>query len=153
MSEPQSPFVPGGFTPPAALDRPEFRLRPLGPEHNESDYAAWTSSFDHIHATPGWTTSTWPRQMTLDENRGDLERHAADFAARRGFTYTVLAPDSDTTIGCVYIYPDKDGPGARVLSWVRAADAQLDRPLWQAVSDWLAADWPFSRVVYDSREG
>ncbi len=25
--------------------------------------------------------------MTLDENRADLERHAADFAARRGFTY------------------------------------------------------------------
>jgi len=153
MSEPESRFVPDGFTPPAALDRPEFRLRPLGPEHNVSDFAAWTSSFDHIHATPGWTTSTWPRQMTLDENRGDLERHAADFAARRGFTYTVLEPDSDTTIGCVYIYPDKDGPGARVLSWVRAADAQLDRPLWQAVSEWLAADWPFSRVVYDSREG
>jgi hypothetical protein len=152
MTEATEPFVPDAFTPPTALDRPEFRLRPLGPEHNESDYAAWTSSFDHIHATPGWKPDGWPREMTLEQNRGDLERHAADFAARRGFTYTVLAPDSDTTIGCVYIYPDEPGPGARVLSWVRAADAPLDRPLWQAVSDWLAADWPFERVVYAPRD-
>jgi hypothetical protein len=27
----------------------------------------------------------------LAENLGDLERHAADFAARSGFTYTVRA--------------------------------------------------------------
>ena len=151
MTEPTDPFVPAHFVPPQALDRPEFRLRPLGPQHNASDYAAWHSSFEHIHATPGWETSTWPREMTLDENRADLERHAADFAGRRGFTYTVLAPDSDTTIGCVYIYPDKPGPGARVMSWVRAADAPLDRPLWRAVSEWLAADWPFTRVVYAPR--
>ena len=152
MAEPTEPFVPDDFVPPGRLDRAEFRLRPLGPEHNESDYAAWTSSFDHIHATPGWKPDGWPRPMTLDQNRADLERHAADFAARRGFTYTVLAPDSDTVIGCVYIYPDEPGPGARVLSWVRAADAALDRPLWEAVSAWLAAAWPFTRVVYAIRE-
>jgi hypothetical protein len=26
--------------------------------------------------------------MALEENRADLERHARDFAARAGFTYT-----------------------------------------------------------------
>ena len=30
--------------------------------------------------------------MTLDENLGDLVRHAGDFAARTGFTYAVLRP-------------------------------------------------------------
>jgi hypothetical protein len=89
--------------------------------------------------------------MTLDENRADLVRHAADFAARTGFTFTVLAPDADTVVGCVYIYPSSDGTGAAVRSWVRAADAQLDEPLYRAVSDWLATDWPFERVVYDPR--
>jgi hypothetical protein len=152
MTDSTEPFVPDDFTPPARLDRPEFRLRPLGPEDNESDYAAWTSSVDHIHATPGWKPDGWPREMTLDENRGDLERHAADFAARWGFTYTVLAPDSDTVIGCVYIYPAFPGPGAVVRSWVRAADAPLDRPLWLAVSEWLEAEWPFRRVVYAARD-
>ena len=151
MTDPSAAFVPADFVAPTGLDRPEFRLRALGPEHNESDFAAWISSFDHIHATPGWKAEGWPREMTLEENRGDLIRHAADFAARRGFTYTVLAPDSDTVIGCVYIYPDKREPGASIQSWVRAADAHLDRPLWQAVSHWVATDWPFTRVAYAAR--
>jgi hypothetical protein len=106
---------------------------------------------DHIHATPGWDTESWPRPMTLEENRGDLERHAADFVKRAGFTYTVLEPDSDDVIGCVYIYPAKDGGGASVQSWVRAARAELDRALYDAVSAWLERDWPFARVVYAPR--
>ncbi|MEO8469494.1 MAG: N-acetyltransferase [Chloroflexota bacterium] len=151
MTDTDAPFVPPGFVPPVALDRPDFRLRPLGPEHNASDYAAWTSSVDHIRSTPGWASEGWPHDMSLEDNRGDLERHAADFAARRGFTYTVLAPDAETVIGCVYIYPDKLGRDARILSWVRAADAALDRPLWEAVSSWIASEWPFERVAYDTR--
>jgi hypothetical protein len=38
-----------------------------------------------------------------------------------------------------------------VLSWVRASRAELDAPLWQAVSDWLATDWPFENVDYARR--
>ncbi len=102
------PFVPDGFMPPAGLDLPDFRLRPLGPEHNASDYAAWTSSVDHILSTPGFAEMGWPHPMTLEENLADLVRHAADFEGRTGFTYTVLAPNDDdppVVIGCVYIYP------------------------------------------------
>ncbi len=147
----REPFVPASFDPPVALDTPDFRLRPLGPDHNASDHVAWSSSIDHIHATPGWEDSRWPTPMTLEANLADLERHAADFAARRGFTYTVLAAHRDEVIGCVYIYPATDGPGVHVLSWVRAADAHLDAPLHRAVSGWLARDWPFERVVYAPR--
>ena len=39
---PEKPFVPDEFTAPTAFDHDAFRLRPLGPEHNASDYAAWT---------------------------------------------------------------------------------------------------------------
>jgi hypothetical protein len=145
------PFVPDGFKPPTALDHPSFRMRPLGPEHNESDYAAWTSSMDHIHRTPGFPPGGWPRPMSIDDNRGDLERHAADFVARVGFTFTVLAPDTDDVIGCVYIYPAADGPGAKVSSWVRAQDAELDTPLHDVVSAWLARAWPFEHVADDPR--
>lgn len=145
-------FVPAGFEPPDGPDHERFRLRPLGVEHNASDYAAWTSSMDHIHATPGFAEGRWPHEMTLEENRGDLQRHAADFAARAGFTYTVLAPDSDTVIGCVYIYPSDDADhDARVRSWVRAADAELDPLLYRAVSAWLAEAWPFRRIAYAPR--
>ena len=77
-----------------------------------------------------------------------------DFAARAGFTYTVLAPDQDraTVIGCVYIYPtDRAGYDARVRSWVQAADARLDAVLYRAVTDWLDEAWPFERVDYAIR--
>jgi hypothetical protein len=145
-------FVPRDFDVPRGLETPEFELEPLGPEHNEQDYDAWTSSMHHIAATPGWGGGGWPREMTLDENRADLQGHADDFAAGRGFTYTVLDAASRDVVGCVYIYPARDGDeGARVRSWVRASRAELDVPLWRAVSDWLASDWPFDGIEYAPR--
>jgi hypothetical protein len=145
-------FVPSGFEAPLGLETPQFVLEPLGPEHNERDYKAWTSSMEHIHSTPGWGDSRWPREMTLDENRADLERHADDFRSGTGFTYTVLDPESRDVIGCVYIYPLLDSEhGARVSSWVRASRTELDVPLWQAVTDWLAETWPFEHVAYAER--
>lgn len=149
-----STFVPDDFVPPTGLDHDAFRLRPLGPEHNESDYAAWTSSVDHILATPGYEGSSWPHPMTLDENNGDLTKHAAEFVAREAFTYTVLAPDRDVVIGCLYIYPSKRPEyDAKIRSWVRAADADLDPVLYRVVTDWLATMWPFGSVDYAPRAG
>src|ERR1044072_565272 len=115
-------FVPEDFEPPAGLATERFVLEPLGPAHNEDDHQAWSSSIEHIRATPGFEGRSWPRAMTLDENRSDLERHARDFATRAGFTYTVLDPAGRAVIGCVYIYPDKTGAhDAAVASWVRAS--------------------------------
>ena len=135
-----------------------FRLAPLGPQHNEADYAAWTNSIEHIRATPGFIGRSWPHPMPLEDNLRDLEQHAQDFAERRGFTYTVLDADSDEVIGCVYIYPPKgqgpDGTGGRraaVRSWVRADRAALDPVLHDAVLVWLERDWPFDSVEYAPR--
>jgi len=145
-------FVPADFVTPLRLETPQFVLEPLGPQYNEADYAAWSSSMEHIHGTPGWEESSWPRAMTLEENRADLERHAADFESRTGFTYTVRSRGGDV-IGCVYIYPvPAEGVDARVLSWVRASEAELDAPLWRAVSDWVESDWPFESVEYAARD-
>ena len=79
-------FVPRNFDVPRRLETPQFVLEPLDPEHNDQDYEAWTSSREHIHATPGWEDSSWPREMTPEENRADLQRHADDFRNRTGFT-------------------------------------------------------------------
>jgi len=147
------PFVPDDFTPPEGLDVGPYRLTPLGPEHNDSDYAAWTSSIDHIRATPGFEGTSWPHEMTIDENRRDLQGHADDFAARVGFTYTVLAPDRATVVGCLYIYPsDAPDQHVRVRSWVRVQDAPLDAVLAAAVGDWLRTSWPFTTIEYAPRE-
>ena len=148
------PFVPDDFDPPRELEQPEFQLKPLGPEHNASDHAAWMSSIPHILATPGFESWGWPPVggMSLDANRDDLVKHARDFTERKGFTFTVLRPGTEEVIGCLYIYPAKDDPGAaQVRSWVRADVAELDAPLHAAVSSWLAESWPFERVIYAER--
>lgn len=152
------PFVPAGFDPPAGLGTERFVLEPLGPEHNQRDHAAWMSSVDHIHATPGYdddpsNEDPWPVPMTLAENRADLVRHAQDFAERAGFTYTVLDPSTRDVIGCVYLYPPSDAAhDVEVRSWVRASHAHLDRALWSVVSTWLASDvWTFERPRYAPR--
>ncbi len=144
-------FVPDDFEVPRELVAGEFRLEPLGPQHNADDYAAWTSSMEHIHATPGFEDRPWPHPMPAEQNLADLQRHAEDFVNRTGFTYTVLASDDGSVVGCVYIYPS-DAPGtADVRSWVRADRAELDGPVYEAVSYWLNSAWPFAAVRYAPR--
>lgn len=153
-------FVPSDFAVPVGLTAAEFRLEPLGPQHNGADYAAWTSSIGHIQATPGFAGKSWPHEMSLAENLRDLERHAQDFAGRRGFTYTVLSAGTGEVIGCVYIYPPRgESEGgtsageqrAAVSSWVRADRAELDPVLYHRVREWLERDWPFHSIQYAPR--
>ena len=153
-------FVPEDFAIPGELIAKEFRLVPLGPQHNEADYAAWTTSIDHIRATPGFPYGSWPHEMPLSDNLRDLERHAQDFAGRRGFTYTVLSTGTEEVIGCVYIYPasghEPSGGAegrrpASVQSWVRADCAALDPVLHDAVLAWMERDWPFDSIEYAPR--
>ena len=143
-------FVPSEFEVPIRLARPWFVMEPLGSEHNERDFEAWTSSIDHIRATPGFEGRSWPHPMTLEENHADLEMHARHFRDREGFTYTVLDP-TGAVIGCVYIYPADDEHDAKILSWVRSSRRELDPVLWREVSDWLGRDWPFERIAYAPR--
>ncbi|MFG1612921.1 GNAT family N-acetyltransferase [Nonomuraea wenchangensis] len=147
-------FVPDDFTVPSHLATPRFRLEPLGPQHNAADHAAWTGSIEHIRATPGFRDRKWPPVdgMTLEANLADLERHADDFARRRGFTYTVLDPATGDVIGCVYIYPSRrTDHDAAVSSWVRADRAELDVPVYEAVTAWLSTHWPFGSITYHPR--
>lgn len=146
------PFVPDDFVVPSPPRTQRFWLEPLGVEHNEADYEAWTSSMEHIHATPGFESKRWPHPMTMDENADDLREHADHFARRLGFTYTVRGCDDGDVIGCVYIYPGRDAAtDVSVKSWVRATRAQWDAELWRTVADWLEAEWPFDTVDYAPR--
>lgn len=146
-------LVPDDFAVPRELVTGDFRLEPLGLQHNAGDYDAWMSSTNHIRATPGFRDSTWPDpQMTLEENLADLRRHAQDFAQRAGFTYTVLDPASGEVIGCVYVYPPRrPGYDVHVRSWVRADRAELDKPLHDSVRRWLGEAWPFHNPDYAQR--
>jgi hypothetical protein len=146
-------FVPADFEVPLSLTHERFVLQPLRVSHNLADLRAWTSSIEHIQNTPGFADWGWPtRVFTVEENAKDLAEHEDDFARWVGFTYTVLDPDQADVIGCVYIYPSKtEGHDVSVRSWVRADHADLDGQLYQAVSRWLVAAWPFASPDYAVR--
>ena len=136
-------FVPAAFSPPETLVGDGYRLEPLGPEHNERDYAAWMSSVAFIHTLPGFIDSTWPTPMSIEENLSDLEAHAKDFVDRTGFTYSIL--DGMDVIGCLYIYPSsKPGYDADVRSWVTEERASMDTTVRAAIALWINEDWPFA---------
>lgn len=146
-------LVPADFRPPTPLETSSFRLALLGPEHNASDYEAWTQSMGFIRSLPGWAESSWPAPMTLEENLGDCVSHLERSSSGSDFAYTVLLPDRDEVIGCVYLMPTRPArAGAvHVRSWVTAEHPDLDQPLYEAVTRWLAEAWPWSEVEYAPR--
>jgi hypothetical protein len=140
-------LVPADFDVPTPPGHRLFRFEPLGPEHNAADLEAWSSSIDHIHATPGFSPDGWPdRRYTLAENLADLERHRDHHERRMDFAWTVLDPVEPTVVmGCVYLKPDATGVAEAVASsWVRADHAGLDGELRDYLRAWFASAWPLS---------
>ena len=146
------PLVPADFAVPDRHECVGYALEPLGPEHNDSDHRAWTTSVEHIRSLPGFPDGNWPDPtMTLADNLGDLQRHRRDFLDRRGFTYTVLDAGGDVA-GCVYIYPDRTtGTDAEVTSWLRADHADREDEFRAALTSWLHDAWPFGTWTYDGQ--
>lgn len=139
--------LPSGFTAPVPPSHAAFVFEVLGPEHNESDLAAWSASIDHIHATQGFRPDGWPERVyTLEENLADLVEHRDHHERGLDFAWTVLDPsDTATVIGCVYLKPDGTGQAEAVARcWVRAADAHLDEPLRTHLRPWFDAAWPLT---------
>jgi hypothetical protein len=146
-------FVPAHFAPPSPLKAHGFDFQVLGPEHNEQDQPAWTKSIDHIRATPGFADRHWPREPeTLAQNLFSLEKHFRDYESRQGFSYAVLDATDRGYLGCVYFYPPRTAEfDVDVRSWVRKEKAHLDKPLHDAVRQWLAESWPWTRPDYANR--
>jgi hypothetical protein len=73
-------LVPTGFVVPFEFVTEQFRLEPLGPTHNDADYEAWSSSADHIHATPGSAARTEVLVNLRDLDVGRKPREGASVA-------------------------------------------------------------------------
>ena len=133
-------------------------LRPLGIRDVEKDYEAVMSSVEHLqaHIAPEVFGHVWPSlEMTLEDDLADLGWHQVEFKQRSSFTYTVLSPDANRCLGCVYILPPRfTDAGAEVFLWVRksAYDEGLDSVLFEAVRAWLKNVWPFTNVAIPGRE-
>ena len=91
-----------------------------------------------------------PDGLTRDRNLADLGWHETEFRIRSSFAYTVVAPDESRVLGCVYVYPDEQAD-AQVRLWVRRDAFDLDKVLEAAVREWIAREWPFTRVSWPGR--
>lgn len=142
---------------PIGLRTTRFILEPLGPQHNDADYLAWSNSIEHIRATPGfradqWAGDEWPYPMSLTDNLADLTQHAEEFTRCEAFAYTVLDSNDGDVIGCVYVDPD-DRADARCRLWVRSDVAHLDDELETVIREWLnGPDWGFTSVTFPGRD-
>lgn len=145
------PFVPGDFDVPEQLETDKYRLRMLAVSDVVKDYDAVMSSGDHIQQNV-WPGSSWPTDLTLEQNLIDLGWHQKEFQRRRSFAYTVVELNESRVIGCVYIEPTrKKDYDAVVYLWTRPPD-QTDlvdeAALRDVVRSWLRDDWPFESPAF-----
>lgn len=151
------PLHPTHSPPPASWQTDRLLLRPLRTTDVARDYDAVMASADQLRM---WSDSSWPADdFTLGGNLADLQLHQDEHEGGVAYTYTVLAPDGDRCLGCVYftaLSPQMQPacPGATapvaVRFWVRTAEIaqELDRSLLAALRDWLHREWFFDCIVY-----
>lgn len=139
------------FAPPREFDTDMMHLEPLGPEHTPLDFAAFMSCRGFIQESLHW--GSWPRtDMTLELNRRDLEGHAKNFTDRTQYTYTVMTPDRERVVGCIYMNPVRTRnakPRHMELDWwvsESELSRNLDAHLLASVLGWVRAEFPFDRV-------
>ena len=146
-------LVPKDFFVPESLSTKHFWFEPLSPRVAEIDYEAVMSSRERLRKVFE-SNDTWPKdEMTLEENISDLERHEKEFYERKAFAYTVLSPNKEKCLGCVYIDPPTDTQfDCEAYLWVRDSEIPLDKELFITVKNWLDNSWPFSNPSFPGRE-
>ncbi len=158
-------FYPEPLPIPKLLKTAVFTLKPLTPTHVHLDYAALMSNIELLRL---WGGHNWPHvNFTLANNLQDLEWHDQEHRERIAFTYTVLSPNEDKCLGCVYInsltkvLPDNEAVLAAlppqtpiVRFWVIQSqlDNKLDLQLLDSLIAWFKSEWDFSRVLYHTRQ-
>lgn len=135
------------FDPPTAPITDRVRLDVLGPAVTELDYEAIMGSRVRLRAELQWGKG-WPRDdFTLEENRADLAQHLAELERREAYAYTVLDPEANRCIGCVYMEPWNDD--VRLAFWVIDDELEtgLESHLVEVVASWAGEAWPFERML------
>jgi hypothetical protein len=147
------PLVPDDFVPPPRCEGDGFHLRMLTLADAVADFAAVVESATRLEGFMD-PASTWPRDLTLDENRVDLGWHQREFTLRHSFAYTVMNDLEDRCLGCCYVYPsDRREFDAMAFYWVREREYRdgFDETLGRTFRAFLTR-WPFRRIAFPGRD-
>lgn len=149
------PFLPREFVVPERLETERFRLRPLTIHDVAKDYDAVMTSREHLWGLFGEGWGWPPKDLTLEQDLIDLGWHQKEGQCRSSFVFAAMSPDEKRLLGCVYIDPPaKAGYDAEACWWARQSElaSGLEEELGAAFRAWLAAAWPFARILFPGRD-
>ncbi|AXE33183.1 hypothetical protein [Chromobacterium phragmitis] len=156
------PLFPADFKPPRQVHFTDFQLDVLSPKHAQADYQAVLASADAIRHVFGPENHWPPTDIGFDENLSDLQRHFNKFERAVAFAYSLLSPDKQSYLGCLYIKPIKSRLEhdwrkqrfqAQAFLWLTVCDQPLrEEQTLAALQGWLARDWPWLSISWPGRE-
>lgn len=146
-------FVADHIKPPFQVKTEKYILRKLTVDEVDKDYQAVMSSKESLRKI-FCDNDDWPSdQMTLEDNYNDLLEHQKEFDNREGFAYTLVTPDDQVCIGCVYIYPFIYGNfDCRVYYWLTDDFVRLTGHLHNFIIGWLKDDFELMHPVFPGRD-
>lgn len=141
------------FEAPELVSEKRFFMEPLAPKHNDLDFEAWQSSVDDLQGIFG-PGHEWPQAAyTKTQNLVDLERHYREFEAGEAYAYSILSPDQNLCIGCVYIQPSPSNRyDTHVDYWFRNSHKHLETDFQVWLKNWLASEWALNTIALPGRE-
>jgi Acetyltransferase (GNAT) domain len=142
-------WLPDGFQAPESVEIADtgFHLRQIGPADTELDMVAVMGSQERLWSIFGEAWGWPPADMTAEQDRVDLKRHAEEMRRNESFNYALFDSDETMLVGCVYIDPpERVGADADISWWVTDAfvDTGLDEAVARFVPVWIANSWPFA---------
>lgn len=146
-------WLPEGFEAPKYVDLVDtgFHLRQIGPADTDLDMAAVMGSQERLWSIFGEAWGWPPKHMTAEQDRADLDRHAAEMARNESFNYALFDTAETMLVGCVYIDPpERVGADADVSWWLidDFVGTSLEQVLDQFVPAWIGSAWPFTDPRY-----
>lgn len=150
-------WLPTDFVAPTRVDIPAtaLHLRPIHPDDTEIDMVAVMGSQQRLWSIYGEAWGWPPADMTADDDREDLARHADEMTRNESFNYALLDEDETALLGCVYIDPpERVGADAEISWWVvdDHAGGPVERALDDFVPTWIARAWPLDAPRYVGRD-
>ena len=150
-------WLPPDFEAPRRVELPgsAHHLRPIGPDDTDLDMVAVMGSQERLWSIYGGAWGWPPSDMTSDQDRADLQRHADEMSRNESFNYALFDTAESALLGCVYIDPpEKVGADTEISWWVvdQLVGSDLERELDEFVPNWIADEWPFGEPRYVGRD-